>query len=97
MNLYDIQLSPFETRLLSEVFDSLDNVKICAQARVQKSSHLVRYPLYGELIQRIASAVVSSLRCVHEHPVVPPHVSHFKQVPLRTIVKFPHSGHASPT
>src|SRR6266568_655200 len=30
------------------------------------------------------------------HPVVAPHVSHFKHVPLRTRVKFAHSGHASP-
>ena len=31
------------------------------------------------------------------HPVVLPHVSHFMQVPLRTSVKFMHSGHASPS
>jgi hypothetical protein len=34
---------------------------------------------------------------VHEHPVVPPQVSHFRHVPLRTIVKLPHSGQDSPT
>jgi hypothetical protein len=33
----------------------------------------------------------------HEHPVVPPHESHFMQVPFRTSVKFPHSPHASPS
>jgi hypothetical protein len=33
----------------------------------------------------------------HEHPVVLPHVSHFRHVPLRTMVKLPHSGQASPT
>lgn len=33
----------------------------------------------------------------HEHPVVLPHVSHFKHVPFRTSVKFWHSGQASPT
>ena len=33
----------------------------------------------------------------HEHPVVEPHVSHFKQVPLRTSVKLAHSGQLSPT
>ena len=27
----------------------------------------------------------------HEHPVVEPHVLHFRQVPLRTSVKLPHS------
>lgn len=31
------------------------------------------------------------------HPVVDPHVLHFKQVPLRTSVKFPHSPQLSPT
>jgi hypothetical protein len=31
------------------------------------------------------------------HPVVLPHVSHFKHVPFRTNVKFPHSPHASPS
>lgn len=31
------------------------------------------------------------------HPVVLPHVSHFKHVPFRTSVKFMHSGQASPT
>ena len=33
----------------------------------------------------------------HEHPVVLPHVSHFKHVPFRTRVKFAHSGQLSPT
>lgn len=33
----------------------------------------------------------------YEHPVVLPQVSHFRQVPLRTSVKFAHSGQASPT
>src|SRR3974390_153964 len=31
------------------------------------------------------------------HPVVPPHVLHFRHVPFRTSVKFPHSPHASPS
>ena len=31
------------------------------------------------------------------HPVVLPQVSHLRHVPFRTMVKFPHSGHASPT
>ena len=31
------------------------------------------------------------------HPVVLPQVSHLMQVPLRTSVKFAHSGQASPT
>lgn len=33
----------------------------------------------------------------HEQPVVEPQVSHFRQVPLRTMVKFWHSGQASPS
>src|SRR5271163_400907 len=33
----------------------------------------------------------------HEHPVVEPHVSHFRHVPLRTMVKLPHSPQASPS
>ena len=33
----------------------------------------------------------------HEHPVVAPQVSHFRHVPLRTMVKLAHSGQASPT
>ena len=31
------------------------------------------------------------------HPVVEPQVLHFRQVPLRTSVKLPHSPHESPT
>ena len=33
----------------------------------------------------------------HEHPVVEPHVSHLRHVPLRTRVKLPHSPQASPS
>jgi hypothetical protein len=33
----------------------------------------------------------------HEHPVVLPHVLHFRHVPFRTKVKFPHSPQASPS
>jgi hypothetical protein len=33
----------------------------------------------------------------YEHPVVLPHVSHFKHVPFRTSVKFKHSEHISPS
>jgi hypothetical protein len=34
---------------------------------------------------------------LYEHPVVDPHVSHFKHVPFRTKVKFKHSEHISPS
>ena len=33
----------------------------------------------------------------HEHPVVEPHVSQRRQVPPRTRVKLPHTGHGSPS
>lgn len=32
--------------------------------------------------------------CSYEQPVVDPHVSHFRQVPFRTVVKLPRSGQA---
>jgi len=34
---------------------------------------------------------------LYEHPVVLPQVVHFRQVPLRTSVNWPHSRHASPS
>lgn len=33
----------------------------------------------------------------YEHPLVPPHVSHLRHVPLRTRVKLPHSPQLSPS
>jgi hypothetical protein len=33
----------------------------------------------------------------YEHPLVEPQVSHFRQVPFRTIVKLPHSEQLSPS
>jgi hypothetical protein len=33
----------------------------------------------------------------YEHPLVEPQVSHLRQVPLRTIVKLPHSEQLSPS
>ena len=33
----------------------------------------------------------------HEHPLVDPQLSHLRHVPLRTIVKFPHSEQLSPS
>ena len=49
---------------------------------------------------RIAALTRSRMTYVsedHEHPLVLPQVSHFRQVPLRTIVKFWHSEQATPT
>jgi hypothetical protein len=34
-------------------------------------------------------------QAIQLHPVVPLQVSHFKQVPFRTMVKLPHSGQDS--
>jgi hypothetical protein len=36
-------------------------------------------------------------QCAHEHPVVDPHVSHLRHVPLRTSVKLPQESQASPS
>ena len=40
---------------------------------------------------------VSEILRSHEHPLVEPQVSHFRQVPLRTMVKLPHSEQLSPS
>ena len=37
------------------------------------------------------------LNALQLQPLVPPQVTHFMQVPLRTRVKFPHSPQASPS
>ena len=37
------------------------------------------------------------LRVAYEQPLVEPQVSHFRQVPLRTMVKLPHSEQLSPS
>jgi len=47
--------------------------------------------------QKLRAPHTSSCSSSHEHPVVPPQVSHFRHVPFRTMVKLPHSGQASPT
>jgi hypothetical protein len=43
------------------------------------------------------AADLPDFRVDHEHPVVPPQVSHLRHVPLRTRVKLPHSPQASPS
>jgi len=63
--------------------------------------HLNREPLQ-------ATKALKSLRLVRNigssgpfapqlHPLVEPQVSHFRQVPLRTMVKLPHSWQLSPS
>lgn len=56
---------------------------------------------FGRLKMMICASTqrAFALRCgwTQLHPVVEPHVSHFKHVPLRTSVKLPHSPHESPT
>jgi len=39
----------------------------------------------------------SSNSVIHEQPLVAPQVLHFRQVPLRTSVKLPHSPQGSPS
>ena len=40
---------------------------------------------------RRISPVISHCDVIYEHPLVDPQLSHFRQVPLRTMVKLPHS------
>lgn len=62
-----------------------------------RSTHLESAPYLAPNSSR-AVALVSFARCRAQlHPLVPPHVSHFRHVPLRTIVKFAHSGQGSPS
>ncbi len=41
--------------------------------------------------------LVQLSNALHEHPLVDPQVSHFRHVPLRTMVKLPHSEQLSPS
>jgi hypothetical protein len=41
--------------------------------------------------------IASRLARCYEQPLVEPQVSHFRQVPLRTMVKLPHSEQLSPS
>ena len=41
--------------------------------------------------------VINSGQSLQLHPLVPPQVLHFMQVPLRTRVKLPHEPQASPS
>ena len=49
----------------------------------------------GRIISGLSSFVVGL--DPYEQPLVEPQVSHFRQVPLRTIVKLPHSEQLSPS
>ena len=63
-----------------------------------RSLELVRLGSHSELgFKTLALYSPGSARLLQLHPVVAPQVSHFRQVPLRTRVKFAHSGQASPT
>ena len=53
------------------------------------AKHYGEFPLLRKALPRLAAPQL--------HPVVPPHVLHFRHVPLRTKVKFPHSPQASPS
>lgn len=57
------------------------------------------YALFYVPFARKAIALRAKVLVIHnfyEHPLVAPHVSHFSQVPLRTMVKFEHSEHMLP-
>jgi hypothetical protein len=67
-----------------------------ATALVFLGSHRHVRCAFGSRAER--TFVVSALTVDRQlHPVVPPHVLHFKHVPFRTSVKFPHSPQASPS
>jgi hypothetical protein len=50
----------------------------------------------AETLMRFSVSLRAQLPQTYEQPLVAPHVSHFSQVPLRTIVKFWHSEHMLP-
>ena len=47
--------------------------------------------------RKLSGAESSALSESQEHPLVLPHVSHFRHVPFRTIVKLKHSVHETPS
>lgn len=63
-----------------------------------KSSNAAKYWRHQISSDEIPNVhLISQQRRSQLQPVVAPHVLHFKHVPLRTSVKFPHSPHESPT
>src|SRR5712691_1936560 len=73
-------------------------VGVCLSARegdVQLVGPLVVFDSMDH--RRLDLRHLCSLPFAQLHPVVPPQVSHFRQVPLRTSVKLPHSPQASPS
>ncbi len=54
-------------------------------------------PNYGVKYSSFGCYDIRDYNAPQLHPVVAPQVSHFRQVPLRTSVKFMHSGQASPS
>src|SRR5690242_10230360 len=96
-----------------ELVEKLGRNDLCpcgSGRRFQKLLHAL-WPFRRQRTESLRSRLISANRkggpwppfpgneksYAHEHPVVLPHVSHFKHVPLRTSVKLPHSPHASPS
>jgi hypothetical protein len=52
---------------------------------------------FESLWERIYPAAEALKTAFQEHPVVPPQVSHFIQVPFLTSVKLPQAGQGSPS
>ncbi len=64
---------------------------------VRRTSALIEAH-FGQILTKLPERLHQQLtRNNHEHPVVEPQVLHFRQVPLRTSVKLPHSPQLSPT
>lgn len=80
--LYGLQTFYRGTNSVEPIFHGL-RIDIHANSKKQKS--------------RVFPPGLFTPRLAYEHPLVEPHVSHFKHVPFRTIVKFWHSGHETPS
>jgi putative endonuclease len=64
------------------------------------NNHLTLTPLSRTSPRSARRSGMTELESVlidYEHPLVEPHVSHFKHVPFLTMVKFPHSEQLSPS
>src|SRR5262249_49965504 len=66
-------------------------------AQGQVAKHSTTNETATLVARRGRSRFLSRPRLDQEHPVVAPHVLHFMQVPFRTRVNWPQSGHGSPS
>ena len=79
-----IVLDPEEQKKLDELKKALAELATEENANVK-------------LAEQVKNDLGALAKQAEENPLVPPQVRHFRQVPLRTRVKFPHSLQASPS